>query len=65
MRTRIIAHRKDYPQATFAFIELPSKSHARKMESLLIRKLKDLGVPLWNKGDQFHQGFGVADKAPY
>ena len=57
---RIQAHRQNiaFLNAECVFVTVPNKSVARWMETCLIHILKERGVPLVNKGDQFHRSFG-------
>ena len=57
---RIQAHRQNiaFLNAECFFVTVPDKSVARWMETCLIHLLKERGVPLVNKGDQFHRSFG-------
>lgn len=67
LRGRVKRHRSVKPPGTaldFYALHLPEgKSRSRELEASLIRKLKDAGVPLANKGDQFHTKFGVGSPA--
>lgn len=62
INSRIRSHRITFRSQplTFAFIPVGSKSEAKMIESIAIKRLQDIGVPLTNKGDQYKTKFGGA-----
>ncbi|CAI5483169.1 unnamed protein product [Closterium sp. Yama58-4] len=61
---RIQTHRKKYASTPIAIIPVLNKSEGRFIETHVIKRLRDAGVPLWNQADQYHKHFGSSGAPP-